>query len=325
MNKRIICAAMAAAVLAACEKNEAKLQSVEEQMVTLEVSVPVERTRATSAAAESNVGKCQILVYSAASGVLETHEEANGSSVTVTCTKGPKEIVALVNAPDMSSAVTLSDLKAAKSYLKDNSLESLVMEGSKTVDPDTAASIAVDVRRLVSKVRLVKVETAFEQEEYYAKGFRIDAVYMINVAVDKSWLAETGDPASWYNQLKYESSDCDALLYDGLSDCTLTATDKIYDTGHVFYCYPNPNKEDDFSDEFTPRPTRLVVEASIGNEKCFYPVPVPELKQNTVYDVSILVKRPGVQDPNDDIEKKSASISVNVVSWGTPVDVSEEF
>ena len=325
MNKRIICAAMAAAALVACEKNEAKLQSVDEETVTFEVTVPVERTKAASDAAESAVSKCQVLVYSASSGVLETYAEAEGSSVSVTCTKGMKEIVALVNAPDMSAAVTLDDLKALRSDLNENSMQSLVMEGSTTVDPSTVETVVVDVRRIVSKVRLVKVETAFEQEEYYSKGFRITSVYLMNVAADKSWLAETADPTEWYNKLGYQSSDCDALLYDSLTDCTLTSADRIYDTEHVFYCYPNPNSVDKFDEEFTPRPTRLVVEAMIGNEKCYYPVSIKGMNQNTAYNVSILVKHPGVQDPNDDIEKDAASVSVNIVGWGDPVEVGEDF
>lgn len=325
MNKRIICAAMAAAAIVACEKKEAKLPGGDGQTVTLEVTVPVEKTKALTSASESAVNNCQVLVYSASSGVLETHEEAGSSSVTVTCTKGPKQIVALVNAPDMSSAVTYSQLLEARSHLEENSLQSLVMEGCRTVDPDTTASVTVDVRRLVSKVRLVKVETAFEKEEYYDLGFRINSVYLINVAADKKWLADAGDPAEWYNKLGYESSDCDALLYDAVSGAALTKEDKIYDTEHVFYCYPNPNDEDSFEEEFTPRPTRLVVEASIGEDTFFYPVSLPELKRNTVYDVSISVKRPGVLDPNDDIEKKEASVSINIVGWGNPVDVPEEF
>ena len=121
MNKRIICAAMAAAALVACEKNEAKLQSVDEETVTFEVTVP------------------------------ETYAEAGGSSVSVTCTKGMKEIVALVNAPDMSAAVTLDDLKALRSDLNENSMQSLIMEGSTTVDPSTVETVVVDVRRIVAK------------------------------------------------------------------------------------------------------------------------------------------------------------------------------
>ncbi len=316
---------MAAAAIVACEKKEAKLPVDEGQTVTLEVKVPVERTKALSDASESVVNNCQILVYSASSGVLETHEESGSSSVTVTCTKGPKEIVALVNAPDMSSAVTYSQLQEARSLLEENSMQSLVMEGSRTVDPDTAENVTVDVRRLVSKVRLVKVETAFEKEEYYDLGFKINSVYLINVAGDKKWLADAGGPASWYNKKGYVSSACDALLYDAVSGQALTKEDKVYDTGHVFYCYPNPNDEDSFEEDFTPRPTRLVVEATIGEETYFYPVSLPELKRNTVYDVSISVKRPGVLDPNDDIEKKDASVSINIIGWGDPVDVPEEF
>lgn len=325
MNKKIICAAMAAAAVVACEKKEVELQGVDEKTVTLEVSVPVERTKALASGAESAVSSCQILVYSASSGVLETHAESGTSSVSVTCTTGPKEIVALVNAPDMSSAVTYSQLQEARSHLEDNSLQAFVMEGNKTVDPDTASSVTVDVRRLVSKVRLVKVETAFEKDEYYDLDFRINSVYLINVAADKKWLAESGDPAGWYNELGYQASDCDALLYDQLSGHALTREDKVYDSEHVFYCYPNPNVEDRFESEFTPRPTRLVVETTIGEDTFFYPVSLPELKRNTVYDVSILVKRPGVLDPNDDIEKKDASVSINIVGWGNPVDVPEEF
>ena len=68
-------------------------------------------------------------------------------------------------------------------------------------------------------------------------------------------------PTEWYNKLKYFQNDSyDSILKDEIN----TAVTGYYKTEHVFYCYPNPHLDDDFSSTWSERPTRLVVEAKIN-------------------------------------------------------------
>ena len=153
--------------------------------------------------------------------------------------------------------------------------------------------------------------------------FILKKVYLTNVAGDKSYLSETADPSLWYNQIvRTQSSEVDALVYDEISDVNLKES-KTYTVKHHFYCYPNPCDEDSFSSEWSPRPTRLVVEAELGGELYYYPVALPPLQQNTKYHVSLRIVRPGATSPEQDMDKSDASFTITIEEWEESKDITE--
>lgn len=329
MKKKILFAALSLAAAAACTKEGGKLSEVAAQTVELEVSVPSCETKAD--AGESAVSGCQILVYSLDTGMLEAYESTSGigASVKIQCTVGQKEVVVLGNAPDMSSMVKLSDLKAARSYLSHNALGSLVMEGSKIVRLTASSSETINIKRVVSKIRLKSVMTNFEQAGYNDLDFKLKAVYLINVPADKMYLASPSLslgilPASWYckDEFSTDVDGCEPFLYHDLEGKSLSPS-IVYEIGKTFYCCPNPYSAESYADPWEPRPTRLVVEASIGNIDCCYPISLPELKQNAVYDVSLEVTRPGKDDPSSDMEKYGEMFNVTVLDWDTGGSLNE--
>lgn len=329
MKKRMLIAAVSLAALAACTKNEQPSVDAEKKTVELEVSVPSYETKADSG--ESAVSDCQILVYSLETGMLEAHARTTGigSPVKIQCTVGQKEVVVLGNAPDMSSMVKLTDLKSARSYLSHNAIGSLVMEGSKIVRLTSSSSETINIKRVVSKIRLKSIVTRFEQGGYNDLDFKLKSVYLINVPADKMYLSSPSLslgvlPATWYCKDEYSGDvgGCDSFLYHDLEGKILVPSVE-YQVGKTFYCCPNPYSAESYADPWEPRPTRLVVEAYIGTQLCCYPISLPELKQNAVYDVSLEVTRPGKDEPSSDMEKYGEMFNVTVLDWDSGGSLNE--
>jgi hypothetical protein len=113
------------------------------------------------------------------------------------------------------------------------------------------------------------------------------------------------------------------MIYDEIGNINLKETKK-YTTRHHFYCYPNPHKDDTFAaDQWNPRPTRLVIEATLGDVLYYYPVSLPVLEQNTRYHVSLHIVRPGATSPEQDMEKYAVSFKINIEEWKETDDVTE--
>lgn len=316
-------AVIAVFAFAACEKNDVNDIVSNAEKITLQVSVPLSETKATGTLNEGKVNDYQVFVYSGRTGLLEAYSCSEKSEVTISCTTGPKEIVVLANAPKLDALVKFSDMKVAKSSLADNSIGHLVMEGQKTVELTASSKVEVSLKRIVAKIRLVKVETDFEIEAYNSLDFELVSAFLINVPADKTYLSSSSDPSMWYHKRDFDKSHpCSELLYDNLGNFNLQH-DGEYNISHTFYSYPNPATSDSYSSTWSPRFTRLVIEALLGGVKCYYPIPLPELKQNTAYDVSLTVKRPGTSGPDDNMEKPGAIFSIKIIDWYTGKPVTE--
>lgn len=329
MNRKFFYAAIAAVVLFACEKVDVVKQTPEGEATTLKIVMASEPTKASGEGGDEEraISSYQVLIYDMSSRMLEAYATPapTSTSVNMRCTTGPKEVIVLANAPDVSSIVSYDTFLKTKSSLADNAIGALVMEGNASPNLTAAGgSITVAIRRVVSKVVLDGITTDFELDAYDEMDFIIKKIYLTNVAADKNYLTESPEPASWYNKIVQTSNnDVDAMIYDKVSDVNIKDT-KTYTTRHHFYCYPNPYKDDTFSsDSWTPRPTRLVVEAELGGVLYYYPVSLPELKQNVRYYVSLKIIRPGATSPEQDMDKYAVTFNIEIEDWDGPEDVSE--
>lgn len=326
MRKRLVVAAMAVAVLSACEKQTFTTPTQESETVVLEVNLPSPVTKAVNVSGEDAISSYQVFVYSLDNGLLEAYSTMSGTSTSVkmNCRVGNKEVVVLANAPDLSNVVSLSALKQTKSLLEHNSVGALVMEGNDVVELTASSSVEIKLRRLVAKIRLTGVTVNFESTAYNGKSFELVSAYLINVAADKPYLAnvkeDSNAPSLWYNKLGYVSNaSYNSILRDNIT----SGTTKNYSTEHVFYAYPNPFKADDFSATWSSRPTRLIVEAKLDGQLYYYPIALCELAQNTAYDVSLTITRPGTTDINADMTKYEDTFTIKVLPWETGEEVKE--
>ena len=330
MRKKIFYVAAAVAMLSACEGKDAFEQRPDEgEKVSLEVVISSSETTKVSGVGgneEKAVSDYQVLVYDMSSRMLEAFAlpQPSAETVTLKCTTGPKEIVVLANAPDVTSIVSYDAFVATSSYLSNNSVGKLVMEGSVAYEITSALnSVIVNIKRAVAKVVLDKITVDFESGTYDNMDFVLKDVYLTNVAGEKKYLAQGQVPALWYNKIYRTSvTEVDALVYGSLGDTKLQNPSE-YAEKHHFYCYPNPCKDDTFSSEWSPRPTRLVIEAELGGKLYYYPVSLPVLLQNTRYLVSLRIARPGATSPEQDMDRHDATFTINIEEWEAGDDVTE--
>ena len=329
MKRKIFVAASVLAAMISCERNEGS-QSVNTgaDKAMLEVRMVSEDTKVSGEGGdeEKSVSDYQVLVYDMSSRSLESYAKPDPDAVDVQfeCRLGEKEIVVLANAPDMRDMISYDAFLVKKSYLADNSEGHLVMEGNASMDLSlSGGSVTVDLRRMVSKVILDGITVDFEHDEYDDLDFILKKIYLTNVAGDMTYSAETADPALWYNKIVQTSSDdVDGMILETFTDVNLKgATD--YTSSHHFYCYPNPYENDDFSLQWSPRPTRLVVEAELGGEVFYYPVSLPVLERNNRYHVTLHIVRPGAKTPEQEMDRQAASFTINIVGWQGSSSVSE--
>lgn len=310
----------AALMLSSCNKSiDSTIQSGPDKLrFSLDVSLggtlgqvetKVTGETATVSAAESKVNSLQVLVFRG--DFLDAYGKSSAANVSVSCTEGSRTVYALVNAPDLSGVSTLTALKSKVVDLADNSEASFVMVGNKTVEIPASEAVSIDVERLVSRVVVKSISRDFESPSLASLSFNVDKIYLVNAAGDAK-LDLSGAPAKWYNEGS-DKSQVAALLSDAPG--TAIANKASYSTAHYFYTMPNPA---------TSKKTLLVIEATLGTQKYYYPVELPALENNCSYEISkITVKRPGSDSPTDPVSSSSASFTVRVTPWETTT-VDEE-
>lgn len=320
MKKKLIIAAFAAAAFVACDDVLKESETAGEASVQLEVSLPDEAmTRISGSSSEDAVTGLQVFIFDE-TGSLEAYGTSGAATLSLDCFPGKKKVVALVNAPGLSGISSYTDLTGTRSLLSDNAAGSLVMEGEKEVTLTSSTSVTVPVSRIASRISISSITNAFALEYHKNMTFSLVSVYMINVAGNRNYLTDSA-PTTWYNKMK-NTSDLPAILYESLGNTTLKSA-STYSEAHYFYCYPNHTTADYNDGTWQPRHTRLVVEAKLGTETYYYPVTLPEVDQNTAYDITLKITRPGSDSPDKPVETDAVEVTVQVVDWIDGADINE--
>ena len=315
MKKSIFAFAAALAALVACNKNEATPMQPQnpESLVPCELTVGIcgAMTRATAVSAdnEAKVNNLQVFVFRGDD--LDAYASVdNAQELTLSCTAGDRVVYALVNAPDYSAVPGKAALLAKVSELSANSLSNFEMVGSKSVTLPQSEKVSIDVNRIASRVVLKKITRSFTSEALQALNFKVDAIYLINVAGNTSYDLSAA-PAKWYNVAE-NKNELASLLYD--APASLITNGQSYSTAHTFYAYPN---------DLATNTTRLVIETTLGETKYYYPINLPEMAANKSYEIEeVKITRPGSDNPDEPVSFADATFSINVIDW-TVVPVTE--
>ena len=315
MKKSIFAFAAALAALVACNKNDvAPMQPQnQESLVPCELTVGIcgAMTRATAVTAdnEAKVNNLQVFVFRGDD--LDAYASVdNAQELTLSCTAGDRVVYALVNAPDYSAVPDKAALLAKVSELSANSLSNFEMVGSKSVTLPQSEKVSIDVNRIASRVVLKKITRNFTSEALQALNFKVDAIYLINVAGNTSYDLSAA-PAKWYNVAE-NKNELASLLYD--APASLITNGQSYSTAHTFYAYPN---------DLATNTTRLVIETTLGETKYYYPINLPEMAANKSYEIEeVKITRPGSDNPDEPVSFADATFSINVIDW-TVVPVTE--
>ena len=315
MKKSFFAFAAALAALVACNKNEATPMQPQNQesLVPCELTVDIcgAMTRATAVSAdnEAKVNNLQVFVFRGDD--LDAYASVdNAQELTLSCTAGDRVVYALVNAPDYSAVPGKAALLAKVSELSANSLSNFEMVGSKSVTLPQSEKVSIDVNRIASRVVLKKITRSFTSEALQALNFKVDAIYLINVAGNTSYDLSAA-PAKWYNVAE-NKNELASLLYD--APASLITNGQSYNTAHTFYAYPN---------DLATNTTRLVIETTLGETKYYYPINLPEMAANKSYEIEeVKITRPGSDNPDEPVSFADATFSINVIDW-TVVPVTE--
>ena len=342
MKKTFLLMAAIAAMVCSCDKDGDCIPCHQETRTgTLSVSLDFEDAPVTRAASsyvtaqsyETKVNDVQILVFDE-KGALNAYIDADAqtSGISINTIYGEKTVWAVVNGPDVSAITTLSDLKMVTVNLgTNNSLtdtKGFVMTGSTTCSLSAGtATASIAVKRLVSRVALLKVNNALPDS--YG-SLNVLNVTLINVVGNQN-LECSATPSTWYNKMGRTDGSNNSAIIDGsaymatLPDFTFKKVGQTVANGsslepstpYLFYTFPNPTATDNtgWSSSFSARKTRLVVTASVGSTKYYYPITLDTPARNTAYSVELTITGLGSTDPDKPVEKGSITATVTVEGW----------
>ena len=330
MRKTAFLAAVAATLCTvACNKDFSgnagteMLQPQEEERYEVEVSITGGMNVITKSSDSSFdddrsvVSNIQFFAFNG-DGELESYKKVtDGLSTKLSLRNGTNSIWAVVNAPDITTVSTLTQLKAVTSSLSDN-LSNFVMVGSSTLTlPIVDSDGGIDpilVSRLASRVIVKKVTAAFTNPAYAAATCKLKKMYLINAAGDIN-LGRNEAPTVWYAKQAYEdvSGLADFLSTSGGDHDLNTAP---FNTTCYHYCYPNPTTADTSVSTWSPRHTRMVIEVQLDSETFYYPITLPVLEYGKSYEIeNLTITRKGSTNPDEPVSLSNVNYSINVRPW----------
>lgn len=320
---KVVPAVLAMASICVACQNDLIDEPVDDEKFSLTVSIPVTETKLTSSNDDAAINNYQVFLFKD-DGTLEDYASQSTSDVTLATTIGGKTVVVVVNGPSLGHVMDFQTLQNMTMKLSDNSPNSFVFTGSTTIHLSTKETTAVTVQvfRKVAKVVLSELNVVFDVPQFSSQTFKVSSVYLINVSAEMPYLSTT-DPTLWYNKLGYNQEDDNSLIYDDMGGQIITP-DAPYTTQNTFYCFANNTKNDSFDLTWSPRRTRLVVEAMLGDKTYYYPVTLPALEANKIYQAKLTITRPGAETPDSVVDKFNKSFDIVAREWGTIVSVSED-
>ena len=331
MKKTFLIMAAVASMVCSCDKDGDCVpcqKEEEQQTAALRVSLNLEgdpQTRATNYVTaqpyETAVNDVQILVFDS-KGALATYLDADTrtSGITINTIYGEKTVYAVVNGPDLSGVTTQEALEHTAVDLG---------VGATTCSVSGAtATVSIAVKRLVARVALQKITNALPDS--YG-SLTVNSVMLINVAGNQN-LECTAAITEWYNRMgRRDDATSSSQIIDGAANAAShpTLTFRKVDatvangaehkpaTPYLFYTYPNSSgyEGEGWTDSFSARKTRLVVTATIGGTRYYYPVSINMPQRNTAHTVELTITGLGSSDPDILVEKGAITAAVTVDPW----------
>ena len=304
----------------------------EEVPVSVSFTLSALQTKVTGASYsdESAVVRWTVFVFDTSSGWFRYGSSADTAPVTLSLMAGKRyRCMALVNYPPGAlnpAAVTSADDLANRTVaLDDNAPGRLLMYGEKTLLPTPGVQVtSIPVKRLVSRVDVKGISVDFSSwPAWTGKTLLLKHIYVTNAYRTSCWGQDLSSVSSqgtaWYNAMGWHgggvvSASMDALLGDRDINASVDASHP-YSAFHSFYFHPNPVEKDNRrTDTWSPRFTRLVMEASVDGETFYYPIDIPPVERNSVCAATnIVVHGPGCSHP----EGGTVASNILEVDWDT--------
>lgn len=314
------CTFLAAAAATLCtiacnkEMGQENAPALEDEKCEITVGLGSAATKSTTVTDEDQEAVKMLQVFVFRGEQLDAYAKvSNATEVTLSCTKGEREIYALVNDIDRSTISTKTALLACVSDFTAPFTRGFAMIGAKTETLPSASKITIDVNRLNSRIVLKGICNSLTSPALAALSFTVEGIYLLNAPQDIN-LGLNNAPTLWKHKhtLDDPSTEFDAETYSKPIELN-TTWDSV---DHIFFCYPNPTVDDSQSDTWCARHTRLVVKVKIGTTSYYYPITLPVLQNNKSYEISNLtITRPGSDHPDKPVSFQDCTFDINVKPW----------
>ena len=356
--------AMAALSLAACGDNEEN-RDLEPQpqgkTAVLEISIQGTSTLDTRSTGgtlpgtsdENKIQRIAVAIFNSDGSVNTISESTTGtSSLSISCTPAAScSGVAVANAPAKAFAgITTKTAFLAKTLTLGQTATELPMSGEikdKTTSAGTftltagqTTNVKVDLTRMVARVSISSIKTAFDPAGQYSKAtFKAKQIFMHNAKttsnVDPGTLTTTNLKTGWDDASV--TADYVVTLKDDISS-GVAITGTPYTTPYWFYTFPNDNTTS----------TRLVIRGdfdpdgsgSVAASDVYYPVVVNlgqtgtsinsgskdgTIARNTTYAITATIKGKGAPNPNTNMVPATLDLTVTVAAWALNITQDVEF
>jgi len=245
---------------------------------------------------------------------------ASTDAITRELERGSYTAWAVVNCPEDAfrpeSVRTEQELEETVFDLGDNKLPGLLMAGREMLripeDTDGGAR-TIPVDRFVFKTGIRKITVRMEDPALSARPFVLKSVYLTNCPRKGLYRSEPS---------------VDALLADTGIDADI-ASGSSHTVPHLFYGCPNPvgSAGDSRSRAaWTPRCTRIVIEATVGGKTYYYPVTLPATARNKTYIAEeAIIRGLGSLDPEEDVPGAlDVVFSTSTEDWSPAYQINEQ-
>lgn len=246
-------------------------------------------------------------------GTLENNGRSSGNSLSLALSReNGKRLYLIANGPDgIETCTDEAQLTALCTLLSDQQSGAFTMAWTQTLDVAGDASLDVEIPRIAAQVRLERITNRS------LLPLKLHAAYLTNVPVAQAPLFTPGDytPSTWANCLSHSDSAYDGWLFDDLGG-TVLAPGESLEGVHLFYSLPNPLGTDRFGGPWSPRLTRLVIEAEMEGVRYYYPFTFDNLLANHRYTlVNLNITRPGSNDPDVPVDPRDVTLRVDLLGW----------
>lgn len=339
-------AVIAMALLTSCGQDESQLvESNQKANLELFIQSATPSSRATAAsvpADEGTINRVAIGVFKSDGSVDVIAEPTlTNKSCVIPCTSGSRTIVVVANAPQAYFAgVTKKTDFLSKTIALTQASNNLPMSGETaaavTLVSGSTVSASVIISRLVSRVTLKSIKTAFDQAgQYNGASFSIDRIFMYNAKSTSTFEAipTTTTLISGWDGSKVSVNS----LIDQVSPA-VAITSTPYATPFYYYTFANDLGT-------IANATKLVIGGQFKanslatSETVYYPIVINKaqsgttinggasdgIKRNATYDLTATIKGKGTATPSEIIEPANLSLTVTVADWALNITQDVNF
>lgn len=248
---------------------------------------------------------------------LELKSGSTYVSFDITVSTGQKYLYVVANSHNIEAFAAIkskSELEALVSDLKRENVKDFCMVGNTSATVNGDMTLNIPIRRLISRIDLMSVKAAF-RGGYSGMSLTDVSAYLINVT-PHAVIGTSAGSGTKINANAYVAADCtgfemENMLHASLPDLSATPTA----AANYFYCYANNDAS---------AKTMLVVEGVLDGSRVYYPIIIADdpssatysLSANNTYIInSLVITRPGSDNPYTPVEKGSVSITIQVLDW----------